>query len=282
VCSSDLADITAASSAPGTPAADGPVTLTASLTIPGFTNASYPVYQDNFGFIHNRKIDMTRFLAGDANPITLTLNEAVPPVPAGSPAAPTGVNTSQMSLALGNLWITGGYPINFGSANYQAQGMAVWVHQQAPDTTAPRISYHIPQAGRTNYPRHAPLSFLIPEHPRRGGPRNGLAPSSQLPPAERFSASKRWELSARRNVRDRLKSSAFRSKLEASLLRRVSAAGSTEDEDESTSERSSSGAGSVATSPLGLPRPDLVRALRPSTSVVSMARVAFEGSCALR
>lgn len=115
-----------------------------------------------------------------------------------------------------------------------------------------------------------------------GGPRNGLAPSSQLPPAERFSASKRWELSARRNVRDRLKSSAFRSKLEASLLRRVSAAGSTEDEDESTSERSSSGAGSVATSPLGLPRPDLVRALRPSTSVVSMARVAFEGSCALR
>ena len=115
-----------------------------------------------------------------------------------------------------------------------------------------------------------------------GGPRNGLAPSSQLPPAERFSASKRWELSAQRNVHDRLKSSAFRSKLEASLLRRVSAAGSTEDEDESTSERSSSGAGSVATSPLGLSRPVLVRALRPSTSVVSMARVAFEGSCALR
>ena len=45
----------------------------------------------------------------------------------------------------------------------------------------------------------------------KGGPRNGLVPSSQLPPAERFSASKRWELSARRNVRDRLKSSAFRS-----------------------------------------------------------------------
>jgi hypothetical protein len=114
-----------------------------------------------------------------------------------------------------------------------------------------------------------------------GGPRNGLAPSSQLS-SERFSASKRWELSAQRNVHDRLKSSAFRSKLEASLLRRVSAAGSTEDEDESTSERSSSGAGSVATSPLGLSRPVLVRALRPSTSVVSMARVAFEGSCALR
>ena len=173
----NAADITAASAAPGTPAAEGGITLAASLTIPGFTNASYPVYQDNFGFIHNRKIDMTRFLAGDANPITLTLNEAVPPVPSGSPAAPTGVNTSQMSLALGNLWVTGGYPINYGAANpanYQAQGMAVWVHQQAPDTTAPRVSYHIPQAGRTNYPRHAPLSFLLHEHPRRGGPRNGI------------------------------------------------------------------------------------------------------------
>ena len=79
-----------------------------------------------------------------------------------------------------------------------------------------------------------------------------------------------------------LSSGAFRSKLEASLLRRVCTAGSTEDEDESTSERSSSGAGSVATSPLELSRPVLMRALRPSTSVVSSTRVAFEGSCALR
>jgi len=146
------------------PAGDGSVSLVSSLTVPGFTNASYPVYQDNFGFIHNRKVDMTRFIAGDANPIELTLNEG----------APNNVNTSQMSLALGNLWITGGYPIGFGTANYDAQGMGVWVHQQAPDTTAPRVSYHIPQTGRTNYPRHAPLSFLIHEHSRAGGPRNGI------------------------------------------------------------------------------------------------------------
>ncbi|QTN31875.1 Ig-like domain-containing protein [Akkermansiaceae bacterium] len=145
----------------------------ASLTVPDFTNASYPAYQDNFGFIHNRKVDMTRFLAGDANPIVLTLNEANPPRPAGAPALPpgaiAGVNTSQMSLPLGNLWLTGGYPIP--NTN---QGLGVWVHQQAPDTTAPRVSYHIPQAGRTNYPRHAPLSFLIHEYPRNGGPRNGI------------------------------------------------------------------------------------------------------------
>lgn len=146
------------------PTGDGEIPLAASLTVPNFTNASYPVYQDNFGFIHNRKVDMTRFLAGDANPIVLTLNEG----------APNRVNTSQMSLALGNLWLTGGYPQNHGTANYEAQGMAVWVHQQAPDTAPPRVTYHLPQAGRTSYPRHAPLSFLIPEHPRRGGPRNGI------------------------------------------------------------------------------------------------------------
>lgn len=154
------ADITQAAD----PAGDGSMHVVASLTVPGFTNASYPVYQDQFGFIHNRKIDMTRFLAGDASPIVLTLNEG----------APNFADTTQMSLPLGNLWITGGYPHGHGTPAYQAQGMSVWVHQQAPDTTPPRVSYHIPQADRTNYPRHAPLSFLLHEHPRNGGPRNGI------------------------------------------------------------------------------------------------------------
>jgi hypothetical protein len=163
------ADITSATM----PGANVNLQTVATLTVPNFTNASYPVYQDNFGFIHNRKIDMTRFLAGDANPIVLTLNETAPPRPAGAPALPNGalvgVNTSQMSLPLGNLWLTGGYPIPGFN-----QGMGVWVHQQAADTTPPRVSYHIPQSGRTNYPRHAPLSFLVHEHPRNGGPRNGI------------------------------------------------------------------------------------------------------------
>lgn len=163
------ADITAAVE----PGGSDEMQVSSSLTVPDFTNASYPVYQDQFGFIHNRKIDMTRFLAGDANPIVLTLNEANPPRQPGAPALPqdalVGVNTSQMSLPLGNLWLTGGYPIPGFN-----QGMGVWVHQQAPDTTPPRVTYHIPQANRTGYPRHAPLSFLIHEHPRNGGPRNGI------------------------------------------------------------------------------------------------------------
>jgi hypothetical protein len=165
------ADITPAT----LPGGDDSVSLIASLTVPGLTNAPYPVFQDQFGFIHNRKIDMNRLITGDPNPIVLTLNESSPPVPAGSPAAPSGVNTSQMSLALGNLWLTGGYPGGtLGQPSYLSQGMGVWVHQQAPDTAPPRVAYHIPQAGRTNYPRHAPLSFLIFEHPRNGAARNGI------------------------------------------------------------------------------------------------------------
>ncbi|MBL9157710.1 MAG: Ig-like domain-containing protein [Verrucomicrobiales bacterium] len=147
---------------------ENPVVAGPTLTIPGFTNASYPVYQDRFAFIHNRKIDMTEFLAdAGMNSIALTLNEAA-----------TGVDTTQMSLPLGNLWITGGYPN--GGVNAQnpwgvrSQGMAVWVHQQDSDETAPAVSYHIPQNGRANYPRFAPLSFLLHEHPRHGGLRNGI------------------------------------------------------------------------------------------------------------
>lgn len=148
------ADITEAANPDGS----GAVQVVASLTVPGFSNASYPAYQDNFGFIHNRKVDMTRFLAGDPAPIVLTLDEEA-----------TGVNTSQISLPVGNLWLTGGYPI----PGYN-QGMGVWVHQQAADTTPPRVAYHIPQSNRTEYPRFAPLSFLIHEHTRAGGPRNGI------------------------------------------------------------------------------------------------------------
>jgi YVTN family beta-propeller protein len=102
---------------------------------------------------------MTQYLGGQGtNAIVLTLDEVG-----------TGVDTTQISLPLGNLWLTGGYP-----NAPQRQGMAVWVHQQAPDTNAPTVTFHIPQPNRSNYPRFAPLSFLLHEHPRNGGMRNGI------------------------------------------------------------------------------------------------------------
>lgn len=137
---------------------NGQITQGPILPIPNFTNASYPVYQDQYAFIHNRKINMTQYLSGQGSAaIELTLDEAG-----------EGLDTSQMSLPLGNLWITGGSP-----SNNRSQGMGIWVHQQLPDTTRPQVSYHIPQANRSGYPRHAPLSFLLHEHPRHGGMRNG-------------------------------------------------------------------------------------------------------------
>lgn len=141
------------------PEGNGLVTQGPVLTIPNFTNASYPVYQDQFAFIHNRKINLTGYLGGlGEDSIELTLDEAA-----------EGIDTSQMSLPLGNLWVTGGAPVND-----RDQGMAIWVHQSESDSTAPEVTYHIPQANRSGYPRFAPLSFLLHEHPRHGGMRNGI------------------------------------------------------------------------------------------------------------
>ncbi len=161
-------DLTAAA----TPGGSDSITVKAARTINQITNSSYPAYQDHFAFIGRHKIDMTQFLEdgnqltnpSTATPVRLSLNEEA-----------NGVETSQMSLPLGNLWITGGYPRNYGQSSYRAQGMAIWVHQQARDTTRPKVTFHIPQANRTNYSRFAPLSFLIHEHPRRGGLRNSTS-----------------------------------------------------------------------------------------------------------
>jgi len=136
------------------PNGDGTITKLPEL-VTSISNAQYPVFQDQYAFIHDKKVDMSSFIAGDSNPIVLDLDEIA-----------NACETSQMSLPLGNLWLTGGY----NKSNGRSQGMGVWVQQQAPDTTAPKVTYHIPQAGRTNYPRWAPLSFLIHEVPKNGGP----------------------------------------------------------------------------------------------------------------
>ena len=67
----------------------------------------------------------------------------------------TGINTSQFLLPLGNLLVTGGVGPD--------QGMAIWAHQADPDLRGPEVGYHVPRAGRTNYPVGAPISLLIHE-----------------------------------------------------------------------------------------------------------------------
>jgi DNA-binding beta-propeller fold protein YncE len=106
----------------------------------------YAQFQDDYAFMGSHKVDMRTFES------VLNLNGAntVRPNDGG-----TGINTSQFALPLGNLLVTGGIGPN--------QGMAIWAHQAAPDTRGPSVGFHIPRAGRTNYPLGAPISLLIHE-----------------------------------------------------------------------------------------------------------------------
>jgi hypothetical protein len=104
---------------------------------------SYVQFQDGFAFMDRYKINMRNDFS-----VALTLD-----------ANGHGVDVSQFSLPIGNLVATGGYshlPTN-------AQGLALWAHQSAPDTTGPSVGYHIPRADQINYPVGAPITLLIHE-----------------------------------------------------------------------------------------------------------------------
>jgi DNA-binding beta-propeller fold protein YncE len=119
------------------------------IALPG-AEAMYATFQDEFAFIGDHKIDMRTYqsvLFLDSANRTRTL-----PHPAGGI---TGLDTSQFALPLGNLLITGGANAN--------QGMAIWAHQDAPDTRAPEVAFHVPRDGQTHYPTGAPISLLIHE-----------------------------------------------------------------------------------------------------------------------
>ncbi|MFK7888815.1 MAG: PKD domain-containing protein, partial [Gammaproteobacteria bacterium] len=108
--------------------------------------AMYAQFQDEYAFIGDHKIDLRTFDS------VLDLNGANTP---RTNDDGTGVDTSQFALPVGNLLVTGGIGAN--------QGMAVWAHQAAPDTRGPEVGFHIPQAGRSNYPLNMPISLLIHE-----------------------------------------------------------------------------------------------------------------------
>ena len=117
----------------------------ADVPLSGAT-AVYAQFQDEYAFIGDHKIDMRTFRS------VLDLHGAT--VPRTNDGG-IGIDTSQFALPLGNLLVTGGIGPN--------QGMAIWAHQSEPDTRGPAVTFHIPQAGRTNYPVGAPISLLIHE-----------------------------------------------------------------------------------------------------------------------
>ena len=114
--------------------------------LPG-AQSMYIQFQDEYAFMGGHKVDMRSFesvLALDGENVERPNQPGV-----------IGIDTSQHLLPLGNLLVTGGIGEN--------QGMAIWAHQSAPDTRGPSVGFHIPQAGRSNYPLGAPISLLIHE-----------------------------------------------------------------------------------------------------------------------
>jgi len=107
----------------------------------------YIQFQDEFAFMGSHKVDMRTYES------VLYLDGANTPRP--NQPGQVGIDTSQFLLPLGNLLVTGGIGQN--------EGMAIWAHQAEPDTRGPSVGYHIPHAGRTNYPTGAPISLLIHE-----------------------------------------------------------------------------------------------------------------------
>jgi len=115
------------------------------LPLPG-NEAMYIQFQDEYAFVGDHKVDMRTF----ESVLFLDGDNTVRPNDGG-----VGIDTSQFALPLGNLLVTGGIGTN--------QGMAIWAHQDAPDTRGPEVGFHVPEAGRTGYSVGAPVSVLIHE-----------------------------------------------------------------------------------------------------------------------
>ncbi len=119
----------------------------ADVPLPG-DEAMYAQFQDEHAFIGSWKIDMRSF-----EPVVF-----FDPDTAWSNAYGSGtrISTSQFALPIGNLLITGGAAPN--------HGMAIWAHQDEPDTRGPEVGYHIPRSGQTGWPTNRlPVSLLIHE-----------------------------------------------------------------------------------------------------------------------
>ncbi|MBB6087290.1 Ig-like domain-containing protein [Wenzhouxiangella marina] len=119
----------------------------ADVPLPG-DEAMYAQFQDEFAFIGSWKIDMRSF-----EPVVF-----FDPDTAWSNAYGSGdrISTSQFALPIGNLLVTGGAAPD--------HGMAIWAHQDAPDTRGPEVGFHIPRSGQTGWPTNRlPVSLLIHE-----------------------------------------------------------------------------------------------------------------------
>jgi len=137
--------------------ATDPTDLRLVADVPLDGNLNYAQFQDEYAFSERYKIDMRTF------EVVLALDEAA----SGRPGDP--IDTSQFSLPIGNLVVTGGLytggncQVPGVASNHCGTGMSIWAHQAEPDTRGPFVGYHAPADGETGYPVTHPIQVLIHE-----------------------------------------------------------------------------------------------------------------------
>lgn len=136
--------------------ATDPTDLQLVADVPVAGNPNYAQFQDEFAFTERYKIDLRTFQ------VVLALDEEGD-VRGGDP-----IDTSQWSLPIGNLVVTGGIYIGGtcsvpGHGTHCGTGMSIWAHQAEPDTRGPFVGYHAPADGETNYPVTHSIQVLIHE-----------------------------------------------------------------------------------------------------------------------
>lgn len=130
------------------PNGSGQIEFVADIPLDGAA-CMYVQFQDYYAFVGSHKVDMRTL----ESVLQLDLNQGAPGF--GDGIGDSVIDTSQFLLPIGNLLVCGGSGVN--------QGLSLWAHAAEADTTAPTVGYHVPQAGRTNYPLRAPVSILIHE-----------------------------------------------------------------------------------------------------------------------
>jgi cytochrome c peroxidase len=136
--------------------ATDPTNLALVADMPLAGNPNYAQFQDEFAFTERYKIDMRTFQ------VVLALDEEA----TNRPGVP--IDTSQFSLPVGNLVVTGGLYIGGscqvpGFGTHCGTGMSIWAHQAEPDTRGPFVGYHRPLDGETGFPVTHSIQVLIHE-----------------------------------------------------------------------------------------------------------------------
>jgi len=136
--------------------ATDPTNLTLVADVPVEGNPNYAQFQDEFAFTERYKIDMRTFQ------VVLALDEAA------DNRSGVPIDTSQFSLPIGNLVVTGGLYTGGscqvpGFGSHCGTGMSIWAHQAEPDTRGPFVGYHRPLDGETGFPVTHSIQVLIHE-----------------------------------------------------------------------------------------------------------------------